>query len=103
MPGPSKLQIKINALTRLVKEYDLYLEEEATLKSQVDSLEEHTTGDQYELQRAKQVLEETRRVLNRVKHSLKDHTAEVRKLSGLKPEEEKQAKQAVEDATYRIK
>lgn len=103
MPGHSKLQIKINALTRLVKEYDLYVEEEADFKRKVSELEEHTASDKYELKRAKQVLEETQRVLNRVRQSLKDYVTEVRRLGGLKPEEEKQANQAVEDATSRLK
>lgn len=90
MPGPSKVQIKINALRRLAKEYELYKIEESEIQARLAQLEAHPR-DEYEVRRAQQVFDETRKVKEQVAQQLKTQAAEVRKLTNLKPDEEKQA------------
>ncbi|GMM50134.1 hypothetical protein DASB73_010920 [Starmerella bacillaris] len=98
MPGPSKVQIKINALRRLAKEYNIYKDEEIELQGRLTQLETHPR-DEYEIRRAQQVFDETRKVKEQVAQQLKTLVGEVRKLTGLKPEEEKQVTAGLEEAS----
>lgn len=98
MPMPSKPQLKINALKRLVKELEEYEKEEVELEAKVKSLSSEASADDYEIRNTSRVLEETKRVKARVFQSVATHAAEVAKLSGLKPEEQAQAKEALEAA-----
>ena len=49
--APSQLQIKINALTRLVKESNLYEKETAEQQARVDALKANN-ADEYEIKKA---------------------------------------------------
>lgn len=49
--APSQLQIKINALTRLVKESNLYEKETAEQQARVDTLKANN-ADEYEIKKA---------------------------------------------------
>lgn len=97
MPLPSKPQLKINALKRLVKEYEEYKNEERELEARIKGIDGESP-DEYELQNTKRVLEETKKVRTHVAQSIHTHATEVSKLTGLKPEEDAQAKEALDSA-----
>lgn len=82
MPTPSKAQIKVSALSRLLVEYKEYVEEENQYQTQVKALEDATPRDEYEIKRSKLILEETKRVRARVLQLIKEHAAEVKKIGG---------------------
>lgn len=93
MPGPSKTVIKINALGRLCKEYELYKAEEVEYRAALAKLEQSPKKDEYEVRKATQILNETLKVKEQVWQHLQTQAADVRKLTNLKPEEETSANQ----------
>ncbi|CAN6607695.1 tubulin-specific chaperone A [Trichomonascus vanleenenianus] len=60
--APSQLQIKINALSRLMKEESLYRRE---VEDQAKRIEQHkaNNGDEYELKKMVEVLKDTEQMI----------------------------------------
>lgn len=85
MAPPSRTQIRVNALSRLIKEHQLYQKE---LKEQNKAVKEHK-GDAYELKKLQQIHKETENILPRVKTRIEE---ELKALKQIKPEAEIQAK-----------
>lgn len=74
-PAPSRNQLKVNALKRLVKEHQLYVQE---LQEQEASLSHvQTAGDEYEARKAQEIVDETKRILPRVRQSIENQINEV--------------------------
>lgn len=74
-PAPSRNQLKVNALKRLVKEHQLYVQE---LQEQEASLSRvQTAGDEYEARKAQEIVDETKRILPRVRQSIENQINEV--------------------------
>ena len=69
---PSALQIKVNALKRLIKEETLYQQEVAEQQQYVDHMKSNN-ADEYELKKQIQVLEESQRMVPEVSRKIKDH------------------------------
>lgn len=79
MVAPTRSQIKIKALQRLTREHELYLKEEIEIMARLKSLKENN-GDEYEIKKIQQVLDETRRVVPNVRKRLESETEETKKL-----------------------
>lgn len=63
--GPSPLQIKVNALKRLIKEEKLSKQEVAEQEQHINQMKANN-ADEYELKKQIQVLEESQRMVPEV-------------------------------------
>lgn len=70
--SPSTLQIKVNALKRLIKEESLYQQEVTEQKNYVDQMKSNN-ADEYEIKKQTQVLEESQRMVPEVSEKIKKH------------------------------
>lgn len=70
--SPSALQIKVNALKRLIKEESLYQQEVAEQQNFVNQMKSNN-ADEYELKKQIQVLEESQRMVPEVSEKIKKH------------------------------
>ena len=66
--GPSPLQIKVNALKRLIKEEKLSKQEVAEQEQHINQMKANN-ADEYELKKQIQVLEESQRMVPEVTKS----------------------------------
>ncbi|CAD1808278.1 Tubulin binding cofactor A family protein [Candida parapsilosis] len=62
---PSQLQIKVNALKRLIKEKGLYEQEVSEQEQYVNQLKANN-GDEYDIKKQVEVLEESQRMVPQV-------------------------------------
>ncbi|KAI5968303.1 RBL2 [Candida margitis] len=67
--APSQLQIKVNALKRLIKEKDLY-QQEATEQEQYVKQMKANNSDEYELKKQVEVLEESQKMVPQVSEKI---------------------------------
>ncbi|EMG48579.1 Tubulin-specific chaperone A [Candida maltosa Xu316] len=70
--APSPLQIKVNALKRLIKEEKLY-QQEVTEQEQFVNQMKSNNADEYELKKQIEVLEEAQRMVPEVTKKIKEH------------------------------
>lgn len=70
--APSQLQIKTNALKRLLKEESLYQQEVTEQEKFVSQMQANNT-DEYELKKQVQVLDESKRMVPEVSQKIKEH------------------------------
>lgn len=70
--APSQLQIKVNALKRLIKEESLY-RQEVTEQEQFVAQMRTNNSDEYELKKQIQVLEESQRMVPEVTKKISQH------------------------------
>lgn len=70
--APSQLQIKVNALKRLVKEESLY-RQEVTEQEQFVAQMKANNADEYEIKKQIQVLEESQRMVPEVTKKISQH------------------------------
>lgn len=96
MVAPSRSQIKIKALQRLVREHELYLKEEVEILARLKGLKENN-GDEYEIKKVQQVLDETRRVVPNVRGRLENELAGARTLE-VNAEDESELAEAIAKA-----
>ncbi|CDO52443.1 hypothetical protein DV451_002282 [Geotrichum candidum] len=75
--APSQLQIKTNALGRLLKESKLYQKEAEEQQVRVDKLKANSS-DEYEIKKAVEVLEDTKQMVPEIRKKI------VSTLEGLK-------------------
>lgn len=97
MQAPTKSQMKINALRRLVQEHSLYLKEAVELQKEIDCFES-SSADEYEIKKLKEILEETNKVISRVRKMLEQELNAVKAIFKEDPAESEEAKKAVEAA-----
>lgn len=74
-PAPSRNQLKVNALKRLVKEHQLYVQELHEHEAELSRVQ--ASGDEYEIRKAQEIVDETKRILPRVRQSIEDQINEV--------------------------
>ena len=96
MVPPSRAQIKINAVNRLIKEHELYIQELGEIETKIQSLTS-SNGDEYELKKLNQVRDETKRVAPRVKTSIEKSLQELKDLQ-VEGEEKTAAQEAIKKA-----
>ncbi|KAG5420541.1 RBL2 [Candida metapsilosis] len=69
--APSQLQIKVNALKRLIKEEGLYQREVTEQEQHVNQMKANN-ADEYELKKQVEVLEESKRMVPQVSKKIED-------------------------------
>lgn len=70
--APSQLEIKVNALKRLIKEESLYTHEVEEQEKYVKQMEANQ-ADKYELKKQNQVLEESKKMVPEVTKKINEH------------------------------
>ncbi|KAG7662656.1 RBL2 [[Candida] subhashii] len=70
--APSPLQIKVSALKRLIKEEKLY-QQEVTEQEQYVAQMKANNGDEYEIKKQIEVLEESKRMVPQVTTKIEQH------------------------------
>ncbi|ODQ82564.1 hypothetical protein BABINDRAFT_24426, partial [Babjeviella inositovora NRRL Y-12698] len=70
--APTKLEIKLKSLNRLMKEESLYREELAEQQVVVDNLKANN-ADEYDLKKQIEVLEETRKMIPELLKKVTEH------------------------------
>ncbi|KAK6459085.1 tubulin-specific chaperone A [Scheffersomyces xylosifermentans] len=70
--SPTPLQIKVNALKRLIKEEKLYQQEVSEQEQYVNHMKSNN-ADEYELKKQIQVLEESQRMVPEVTRKIQEH------------------------------
>ncbi|EER35777.1 tubulin-specific chaperone A [Candida tropicalis MYA-3404] len=70
--APSPLQIKVNALKRLIKEEKLYQQEVSEQEQFVNQMKANN-ADEYELKKQIEVLQEAQRMVPEVTKKIKEH------------------------------
>lgn len=75
---PSGLQIKVNALQRLIKEESLYQQEVIEQEQFVNQMKANN-ADEYEIKKQIEVLEESQRMVPEVTKKIKEHKEGLRK------------------------
>ncbi|KAI5958806.1 RBL2 [Candida theae] len=69
--APSQLQIKVSALKRLIKEKDMYQREVSEQEQYVNQLKANN-GDEYELKKQVEVLDESKRMVPQVSKKIEE-------------------------------
>ncbi|KAG2735936.1 hypothetical protein G9P44_000026 [Scheffersomyces stipitis] len=70
--SPTTLQIKVNALKRLLKEEKLYQQEVAEQEQYVQHMKSNN-ADEYELKKQMEVLQESQRMVPEVTRKISEH------------------------------
>ncbi|CUM65316.1 uncharacterized protein PRCAT00002951001 [Priceomyces carsonii] len=86
--APTQLQIKVNALKRLIKEKKFYDQEVGEHEQYVNKLKSNG-ADEYELKKQIQVLEESKRMIPEINKKIHEHRKALEKfLTSYKGEED---------------
>ncbi|KAK6459981.1 tubulin binding cofactor A [Scheffersomyces coipomensis] len=75
--SPTQLTIKVNALKRLIKEETLYQQEVNEQESYVESMKSNN-GDEYEIKKQVEVLDESKRMITELKKKLVSYTDDLK-------------------------
>lgn len=76
--SPTQVQIKVNALKRLIKEKNLYGQEVLEQENFVNHMKA-TNADEYEIKKQLQVLEESQRMIPELNDKITEHRKELQK------------------------
>lgn len=88
---PSPLQVKVNALKRLIKEEKLY-QQEATEQEQLVKSMQLNNADEYEIKKQIEVLQESQRMVPEITNKIAQHKEALKAfLDGFKGDEDMSA------------
>lgn len=97
--APTQLQIKVNALNRLMKEHKLYQREADEQKERVEKLKQEN-GDEYELKKMNEVLQDSQQMVPELQKKIRSSVDSLKDLlnSGEIDEDTTAANQTIEEA-----